>query len=768
MHQVTFFTPGQLKPPGPPLASYRSPSPAGALAPYLDAYTRPGDLVIDLFCSRPTFVLEAVRAGRRALGLNVNRALLLAASLGLTAVERHAVEAAFTRLSEAPKGPRTLQAHLEAQYRTTCVACGASVMADAFVWEREAEAPVAKRYRCACNEGRPVEVPTDEADRAAAARFERRGLSYWLLLDRAAPRGSPHRERVASLLELYTPRNLSALADLLLKSDGLSLPSAVRQALDALLLDTFDQATSLRPPDAPMTRPRRLQRPTRYLEPNVWLVFEQALNVWREMPLTPIPLVSDPRTLATGGGETAAALAPLSSAQARRLLPDGCAALILVDPPRPDTVLWHLSALWCHWLWGEAGGGPLRPILSRRRLDRDWLWQGLQGALQTIAPLLHPEGRMVCLFTDDSPALLEAVMLAAAGAGYELVGWGACPPQARMVWGWRGKPPVEAVEVDALSRAVADRVAAASTQTVHRRGEPVAWPMLHAALYADLAQSGLLAHVSTSSQLPDPLAWLSQVVRAALNGAPLRQLTGQPARTAQLYWWLDETASPPAVSPLSDRVELAVAEILYDLLAVSAIELERRVCARFPGPQTPPPYLIRLCLFSYGDEYAPGHWRLRAEDDPGARAAEAEAVVSDLSTLGQRLGFHVVRASPGEGWTVRWLDEEGQVSYAFVVRTTAVLGDLLTRPSPRPDEARPGVPCLTLPGGRAVLVGYKLRHNPYLRQQVEQHGWQFLKFRHLRHLVREAASRALDRFAFRAALGLDPIVEQDEAQLPLW
>jgi hypothetical protein len=51
---------------------------------------------------------------------------------------------------------------------------------------------------------------------------------------------------------------------------------------------------------------------------------------------------------------------------------------------------------------------------------------------------------------------------------------------------------------------------------------------------------------------------------------------------------------------------------------------------------------------------------------------------------------------------------------------------------------------------------------------VTQYGWRFLKFRHLRHLVQEVAAKQLDRYAFQAALGLDPIVEQEEAQLSLW
>jgi hypothetical protein len=799
--EITHFTPGQLLLPGPPLASYRPAAPTGALVPYLDAYTQPGDLVIDLFCQGPSWVHAAVQARRRALGLNVNRALLLAASLPLTSLERQQVEAAFTHLAEARKGTSTLQTHIEELYRTTCVACGATTIADVFIWERDRDVPVAKRYHCpACHDAGAAplsEAPTDATDRAAAARFEGHGLSYWLLLDRAAASDAPHRDRMASLLDLYTPRNLSALSDLLLKSDGLTLKPPVRRVLDALLLDTFDGAISLRPPDSPASRPRRLRPPTRYVEANVWRLLEHALQTWLETPSTPIPLAPTLDALLNPDESPAASahLAPLSTAQARRELPPRCAALIVVDPPRPDTVLWHLSALWCHWLWGSGAGAPLIPILSRRWLDKDWLWRGLRGALEAVAPLLRPDARLVCLFSDESPALLEALTLAAAGAGYDLVGWGAQPSgDVRLNWRVRTTLPPSPAEPDLLSRAVAERAANASLNVLRVRGESVAWPMLHAALHADLAQSSLLARVGA---LPDdvaaspsatethiqPLSWLAEVIRSALDGAPLRQLTNQPID--QVLWWLDEPLEPEAQPPLSDRVELAVAEILRDLLAVTEIDLHLRLYARFPGPQTPDAHLIRLCLFSYGDEHAPGHWRLRAEDDLEARAVETDAVIDDLRSLGRRLGFQVALGIPRAGeWAVRWLDEAGHASYVFAVRTTAVLGDLLFNPPSIPSLPPAGgttreeglgatadpktTPCLALPGGRAVLVGYKLRHDPRLRQKAERHSWQFLKFRHLRHLVEEVAAKQLDRYAFQAALGLDPIVEQEEAQLSLW
>jgi hypothetical protein len=479
-------------------------------------------------------------------------------------------------------------------------------------------------------------------------------------------------------------------------------------------------------------------------------------------------------------------ISPLSARQAGRDLPPACTALIVAAPPRPDLALWHLTALWCGWLWGPQAVAPLVPFLRRRRLDWDWFWRGLRGAFRAVAPLLRPGGRLVCLLTDGDAASLEALTLAVAGAGYELVGWGTQPPQVRLVWRFDElggsipspgrkvdtvQPAPIPVEADALSRAVAERAAHASLDVLRLRGGPTVWPILHTTVYADLAASGLLAQAAAlADDIAEPLHFLTNTVRSALGGAPLRQISppheGAKGAAADPLWWLDESLEPQADPPLSDRVELAVAEILRDLLAVTETDLQRRVCARFPGPQTPDARLVRLCLFSYGDEHALGHWRLRVEDDFEARVAETDDVIADLAALGRRLGFDIAWGIPRAGeWAARWLDETGHTVYAFAVRTTAVLGDLLFDPPPLEPET---TPCLTLPGGRAVLVGYKLRHDPRLRQVIARYGWQFLKFRHLRHLVREVAARQLDRHAFRAALGLDPIVEQVEAQMSLW
>jgi hypothetical protein len=75
---------------------------------------------------------------------------------------------------------------------------------------------VEKGYRCErCGSEGPASV--DPTDLEALGRIETRGFHYWYIVDRVAPRGEDSREHAQKLLDLYTPRNLYALASLLIK-----------------------------------------------------------------------------------------------------------------------------------------------------------------------------------------------------------------------------------------------------------------------------------------------------------------------------------------------------------------------------------------------------------------------------------------------------------------------------------------------------------------------------------------------------------------------
>ncbi|MEE8392194.1 MAG: hypothetical protein V3S14_15570 [Anaerolineae bacterium] len=761
-----WFIPGRPGAPGSLLVRYRPIQSVQAVGAYVQRLTQPGDLVVDLFCQGPTVVRETVAAGRRALGFSVNPLLLAITHLGVGCPDADALNAAFTRLADSLKGDVPLRRHLTSLYRSACPVCDAPGVAEWFAWDRDGNYPFEKAVRCS-NCGEVREGAADDGDVESARGFQPRGLAYYYALDRVAPLGHPGRERAAQLVELYTPRNLSALMDLTMRLEGLDAGEEAILALTGVLLDCFDAASNLDPYDEDRPRPRTLRVPSRYIERNVWLCFEERLShLLAEESLLPVRQAADIGALVRGETE-GYALVSHAARDVRKTIPAGSTALIFADPPQPDGVFWALSALWAGWLWETPPAHALRPFLRRRRFDWDWHWHALQVALKAAGSLLVPTGHLVTIFSGPDEALLESVCLAACGAGYALKGWGYSPGAGyRLVWRWKpqdagGGRQEAAGDVEMLERELGAVAKEAVVSTLRERGEPTGWALLHSSAYVRLAERGLLARAAAipgdsdgSQTSPNVSPFTADAVRCILEAAPIVRLVDQSGAEETL-WWLADAGC--AAEPLADRVSALMWELLAQRPAWGMEELVDTVYARFPGPLTPDLALVLVCVDSYSVQEGETLY-LRSEDDPLRRAAELGALRDDLVELGARLGFETSRRG---GWDVRWLEEEREV-YVFDVSATVALGrHLLTERTTDEGAQR----CLVVPGGRAALVGFKLQRDPRLARAVEKDGWQFIKFRHLRRLLTKGD---LDRHALKTVLGLDPIVEQEAAQIPLF
>ena len=748
-----------------PLARYRPIQPFQSAGTFVQHLTQPGDLVVDLFCQGPTVVREATALGRRVLGFSVNPLLLVATRLGLvqlaTDFTATAVKSAFTHLADSPKGDVPLHQHILSLYRSACPTCGAPGIAEWFAWDRDGNFPYKKAVRCPACEGVQEGTPDDE-DVESAHLVQPRGLAYYYALDRAAPPGHPARERAAELVELYTPRNLAALIDITMRLEGMEAHKEVKLVLTAALLDCFDAGSSLDPPGEERPRPRTLRVPSLYLERNVWLCFEDGLSHLLATHAPPVPVRRATDTAAlVNGEEEGYALVSYAASDVRKIIQPGSATLVIVDPPQPDAVFWALSALWAGWLWESSAAHRLRPFLRRRRFDWEWHWRVLRAALQAAGPLLAPDGHLVTLFSERDEELVASVCMAADSAGYDLEGWGYCPEAGhRLVWRWksadgqRERTP-ETPVMDELEQELAGAAKEAVTHTLRERGEPTLWPLLHASAYVELAQRGLLARAAAIPKSSSPaLTFAASAVRQGFDAAPVTQVAEQE-ESEKLLWQLADSA--PVVETLADRVEAQVWELLVQKPTWSLEDLINTTYSHLSGSLTPDLALILICIESYSvQEDQVLH--LRPEDDPLQRAAELKTLRQDLAELGKKLGFRVKQRGK---WDVRWL-EEGKEAYVFDVSSMASLAHhLLTGRSADEGAQR----CLVLPGGRSHLVTFKLQRNPRLAQIVEKEEWQFIKFRLLRHLVTE---ETLDRYALKTVLGLDPIAEQEAAQIPLF
>ncbi len=720
MEEAAFpiLIPGTPIAPDRVLARYRSPTSATFIQAALEATTAPGDLIMELGIGAATYVREILEMKRRALALNINPIPLLWTHIALESLPFAEVQAALTRLGDLPKGKQPLIAYIREIYRSRCPTCQTVGMAEWFAWDRDAQRPFAKRVRCPrCPE--PQEGVVDTQDIAILEQFPRGGPAYHIALGRAAGIDDPLRERAAELVALYTPRNLSALMDVINR-----LPQTtptMQRLLTLLVIAALDEGSHLIAYEEPLSRPRSLRPAPRYLENNIWLVMENALTHYSAHPTLAVGVPADSlkTLLASDGGTYLLSSQPLQGIVPA--LPRQSIAALLIQPQAPDAIFWALSALWSTWLWKDAIHPFLRAFVGRRRLDWIWYQRSLILALKRIIPYLKPRAPLLIVLPDDDPTALAHIVAATAQAGLQVKRWLACSPQ--------GYRLALTTEDDDTALPSADQEYL--THVLRQRGEPTAGMLLNAA-YLIAARESAPARLELGSQV--------------IHAPPFTDITPKTI-------WMP---SPTRVAkPLADRVEEYVLRLLQSQEQWEQPALEQAVYAQFHSELSPEPALVTACCAAYTTVDVAGKLRLRAEDLPAARGAETRQIRGLLRQLGERLHFSV---SQTPEWDVIWADGD-KILYMFRCTTTAVLATHLLVAHP-PSEARR---VLVLPGGRAALVALKLKRDPRWQKNIGQDNWGFIKFRHLRRMAAEITQRA----DIEVYLGLDPIVEQSKVQIPL-
>lgn len=761
---------------------------------YLERYSQAGDLVLDPFASQPA-LLQAAATSRRRLVLNhFSPAASLALQVGASPPDRASLDAVFTRMADAPRRGRTLAERLMALYETICPECARTCTASYFIWDRDSGEPVEKAYHCLdCQSAGRVSV--DMADIELAASFEIRGAAYWGLLSRLVAPGDPQTAAARALIELYTPRALIAVSELIIAMEQRLDQSEDQQVGRALILHALQRCISLRPvpddPGQPGTRERPatqpLHPPQQSLEHNVWLAFEEAYHRLRARETRYVPLATGLAALLRPEGEGLAWLSCLLMHDLTQELETGSVDLVLSSPPPFDPGMYALSFLWTGWLFGRERASRLKQMLAVRGASWDWYARVMAVALRGIRPLLRPDGHLVLAFSDRSARRLLALLIAADQAGFRLVAQATQVPLTRTeeLAAWRfvfdleqpvRPKPAETLE-DLLQQASRD----AANALIEARGEPIPLTLLHSACSARWLEAGLLAPLAEHDHgSRRPVSFLVRQARLALApDMPPENLRFHPAIVDddQAQW---APVVLPASPPLADRVERRVAGLLQTG-SQSLEEVFNAVYADFPGWETPDRGLVAACIESYG--LSDGDVvRLREEDQPERRARDRGEMLLRLHDLGHRLGFQVwvgeiekTRASglvplgrggplPSRNWTPAGLvwHEDGHPSHAFALAVEAVLLPWLL---PAPDDLGGCPRYVVLPGGRAALLDYKLRRCPAWRGRLAVSGWEFIKFRHLRKL---AAQPDLGLAGFRARIALDPVVALPGSQLALF
>ncbi|MHA1733605.1 MAG: DNA methyltransferase [Promethearchaeota archaeon] len=422
---------------------YWSKKPGNVVRALVEKYSEPGEVVLDCFCGSGVTVLEVLRAGRRAVGVDVNPAAVFITRNLVRKVDPLALKSQFKAVERACRD------EIDALYPVR--RGGKTFTGTHFIWRGDVLEEVWYRD----SDGRKVVVPAVPSDVLASGRFtyDDLGGTYPKVPLTLNSRVGVTREMFVH--ELFTPRNLRALAvlwDEIRKMD----PTSLREVFEFCFTGALGQCSKM----VFVIKNRRRRRggtrggagaisgsksvtkkgvgswvvgywlPEEHFEVNVWNCFSNRFKrVLRGKEKQfgeqyEVNWARDFPGILSGGGNCL--LLEGSATEWLARLPPASVDYVFTDPPHGDRVPFlELSAMWNAWL-GVTPDYEGEIVVSNsptRGKGRDQYHADMARVFGNLSRVLKPNGALTLAFNSLDERVWEetARSLSAAGFGFENV-----------------------------------------------------------------------------------------------------------------------------------------------------------------------------------------------------------------------------------------------------------------------------------------------------------------------------------------------------------
>jgi hypothetical protein len=305
-------------------------APAAELVAAIEAWTKPGEVVLDLNGRGGWVARAAIAEQRRAADFETWPLTRLLADVVLRPPDLRQIDSAALAIANAPLAGSTIRRTIEALYASTCPRCGRPVILESMVWKpvaarattdtpavpkarargrgktaavlvairalpdlsfgaAEALRAIAREYRCAqCHEqlggselraADPTHGDVHLAESVLGPGEVREAMR------RRFPAPRPTHPLVDQLIDLHTPRQLLGLHAILARIDAEDRPGALTATLRLALLHAVILASRLnvsRGKPAPLRISNGMLKPptaNEWRELNPWLAFESGLKL---------------------------------------------------------------------------------------------------------------------------------------------------------------------------------------------------------------------------------------------------------------------------------------------------------------------------------------------------------------------------------------------------------------------------------------------------------------------------------------------------------
>ncbi len=644
---------------------------------FIDNYSMMDDIVLDPFSGSGVTALEALKQHRRVIAIDLNPVATEILRLTILPVDLVALENAFREVESKVKDK------ILGLYSTKCRKCNKEIPIECAIWTRDAKKKLslqALRYKCVhCGdvaEKGKKPTPADlKALKALETEFGKKHIWYPKNpLQYSDGKPFMKKERYDSLDELFTPRNLYALALIM---------NAVEKEQDEKLRDflkiAFTSMVHLCSTMVPALSPAETNHQTafssvwtqhsywfasEFMEQNVWNKFESSVvghqgllkakaesnKFFKKVKVTKnIKQVLDAKAdicIITGN-----CIDVLEKLPARSL------DYIFTDPPYDASIQYgELSYLWAAWLKMDAGYVDRissEEIVRNERQRKDFevyhtllrrSFDGMYNAMKL--------GRYVTLtFHNPTFKIRNATIRAGTYTGFEFEkihhqptaqksGKSLLQPFGSAMGDFylRFRKPTsevsKAVQPEEITEQRFEKIVVDTTvELLAERAEPTPYTIVINYIDPVLARLGYFSTVQTGLDV--------KTVLTRHLGKEFKLVTENLGGVKGKLWWFNNTSMVARLQefPLSERVEQTVLRLFKAKGRITFTDAWEAVSMQFPNSLTSDSTSIKEALRQFTRQITGGYWLLKPQVNE--RERQHSEIIAILAQTGEKLGYKI-------------------------------------------------------------------------------------------------------------------------------
>jgi len=751
--------------------------PHNVVGEYIKHYSKKGEIVLDPFCGSGVTAIEALRYERKAIAIDLDPVATFITRMTLIPVDLKKFEKAYKEIENKIKDK------ILDLYQTKCPKCGKKANILVTVWLREENKPVEIRLFCSnCNK-RLKKKPTEE-DLKRIFEIEKIDIPYWYPKDKlqySDGKDFMKKEVIGDIPNLFTKRNLLALS--ILNHEIEDIKDTKIRDLMKFAFTSMSHLASNMTPDRP-TRPfssfwavHSYWVPPRFMESNVWMLFEssvfgrQGVLKGKKEAEQVIPYYKEAKDFGDLKKDANIWILTESALNLEEIgIPTNSVDYVFTDPPYGGSIQYmELSTLWASWLKGKYNDPRFNlnfdeeiTINESQEKDFETYHRMLRNAFEEIFRVLKPGRWLTVTFHNTQIKIFNSIIKAVVMSGFDLEKIIYQPPARASAKGLlqpygsavgdyyirfrkpKQKATLSDSEIDKVryERIIVDTV----KKIIAERGEPTSYSTIinsYPTIYDELKRNGYLFSAPES---------IGDILKKHLNkDFVLVDVKDSKGKVIGKKWWLKGVYFLDR-TPLSERVEQAVINVLNRRFTVSFDDVLEEIFTNFPNALTPDTQSIKDILKVYGEKTKGGKWTLKSSVK--VREREHDKIVKMLAEIGKKAGYNVHADLPN--WRkerfpnvplenikgikeidVVWFTKT-QITHEFEVENTTGIWSAIIRGSNIPDKQVKRF--IVIPEERQETFYNKI-NVPALKERVQKEKWRFILYDDLKNFYHKTKRR---------------------------